>query len=122
MRNTILSILLMAALAGPALADSYPVFGSWGESPSSDKGAIDCSGKRVITFNGNLRTDSQGGVPDFRNESITTAGPTRYRVVDEFTTAQISNARTSYTLRQVDADHIEIDMQPGGVLKLRRCQ
>jgi len=68
---------------------SRQLSGVWklGESTSSDKGAIDCSGKRVITFNGNLRTDSQGGMPDFRNESITTAGPTRYRVVDEFTTA-----------------------------------
>lgn len=122
MRNTILSALLMAALAAPALADSYPVFGSWGESVNSDKGAIDCSGKRIITFNGNQRTDSQGGVPNFRNESITTAGPTRYRVVDEFTTVQINNARTSYTLRQIDADHIEIDMQPGGVLNLQRCK
>jgi hypothetical protein len=122
MRNTILPALLMAALAAPALAGSYPVFGSWGESASSDKGAINCSGKRIITFNGDQRTDSQGGVPNFRNESITTAGPTRYRVVDEFTTVQISNARTRYTLRQIDVDHIEIDMQPGGVLKLRRCK
>jgi hypothetical protein len=122
MRNTILSALLMAALAAPALAGGYPVSGTWGESASSDKGAIDCAGRRVIAFHGNQRTDNRGGVPDFRNNLITTAGAMRYRVVDEFSTGQISNGSTSYTLRQIDADHIEINMQPGGVLKLQRCK
>ena len=39
MRKTILSALLISALAAPALADSYPVTGAWGPSTSSDKGA-----------------------------------------------------------------------------------
>jgi hypothetical protein len=58
MRKTILSAMLLSALAVPALADSYPVSGRWGQSTSSAKGAIDCSDIRVITFNGNQRTDS----------------------------------------------------------------
>jgi hypothetical protein len=50
--------MLLSVLAVPALADSYPVSGRWGQSTSSAKGAIDCSDVRVITFNGNQRTDS----------------------------------------------------------------
>lgn len=119
-------ILLTAALLSictlPAFADSYPVSGKWGESASSQKGAIDCSNKRVIAFNGNQRTDSKGGVPTYRNKSVTNDGSARWRVVDEFTTGQISNARTTYTLRQVDADHLEMNLQQGGTLKLQRCK
>jgi hypothetical protein len=120
MRRTIPLAILLAVLAVPALADSYPVSGRWGQGASSEKGPIDCSGKRVIAFNGNQRTDSKGGVPAYRNKSVTAAG-SNYRVVDVFTTGQINNARSSYTLRQVDADHIEMSGQ-GGTLKLQRCK
>jgi hypothetical protein len=122
MRKTILSAMLISALAAPALADSYPVTGAWSPSTSSDKGAIDCAGKRVITFNGNQRQDSNGGVPAYRNKSVTPAGPSNYRIVDQFSTGQINNASVNYTLRQVDADHIEMNMQSGGSLKLQRCE
>ena len=100
----------------------YPVSGHWGQSSSSANGAIDCAGKRVIAFNGNQRTDSKGGVPAYRNKSVTAESPSSYRVVDEFTTGQISNGSVSYTLRQVDADHIEMQQQQGGTLKLQRCK
>jgi len=120
MRKTILSAMLLSALAAPVLADSYPVSGSWGQTTSSDKGAIDCSGKRVITFNGDQRQDSNGGVPTYRNRSVTAEGSS-YRVVDEFTTGQINNAQSKYTLRQVDADHIEMQQQ-GGTITLQRCE
>jgi len=122
MRKTILTAMLISALAAPALADSYPVSGAWGQSTSSAKGAIVCAGKRVITFNGNQRTDSKGGVPAYRNKSVTPAGPSSYRIVDQFSTGQINNASVNYTLRQVDADHIEMNMQSGGSLKLQRCE
>jgi len=122
MRKTILSAMLISAFATPALADSYPVSGAWGQSTSSAKGAIVCAGKRVITFNGNQRTDSKGGVPAYRNKSVTPAGPSRYRIVDLFTTGQIRNGSVSYTLRLVDDDHIEMAMQSGGTLKLQRCE
>ena len=122
MRKAILSAMLLAALAAPALADTYPVSGGWGQSTSSTKGAIDCSGKRVINFQGDQRTDSKGGVPAYRNKSVTPVGASRYRIVDVFTTGQIRNGSVIYTLRQVDDDHIEMIMQSGGTLKLQRCQ
>jgi hypothetical protein len=113
---------LLAALAGPALAASYPVSGQWGQSAGDAKGAINCAGKRVINFNGSQRTDSGGGVPAYRNRSVTADGPSQYRVVDEFTNGMISDGHTSYTLRQVDADHIEMRLQRGGTVKLQRCK
>ena len=120
MRKTILSAMLLGALAAPALADNYPVSGAWGQSTSSTKGAIDCAGLRVIAFKGNQRTDSKGGVPAYRNKSVTPAG-SGYRIVDVFTNGQINNAQTSYTLRLIDADHIEMSGQ-SGTLKLQRCE
>lgn len=120
MRKTILPAMLLCALAMPALADSYPVSGAWGQSASSEKGAIDCAGKRVITFNGNQRTDSNGGVPAYRNKSVTAVG-SDYRVVDVFSNGQVNNAQVVFTLRKVDADHIEMTMQ-SGTLKLQRCE
>jgi hypothetical protein len=122
MRKTILSAIALAALAAPAFADGYPVSGRWGQSASAEKGPIDCGKLRVIGFNDGTRTDSKGGVPAYRNKSVTPDGPMRYRVVDEFTTGQIANAHVNYTLRQVDADHLELNMQPGGMLKLQRCK
>ena len=113
--------MLFGALAAPALADSYPVSGAWGQSTSSAKGAIDCAGIRVITFNGNQRTDSNGGVPAYRNKSVTPEGSSGYRIVDQFSTGQINSGSVNYTLRQVDADHIEMNGQ-SGTLKLQRCQ
>ena len=71
MRMTIVSALLLSALAAPAQAQVYPVVGKWGQSSGAEKGAIDCVGKRVIEFNGDQRTDSNGGVPAYRNQSVT---------------------------------------------------
>jgi hypothetical protein len=121
MTRVLLAALAIAVLAVPALADSYPVSGRFGPG-SSSKGSIDCSGKRVIAFNGNQRTDSNGGVPAYRNKSVTADGASRWRVEDIFTTGQISNAHTTYTLQQVDNDHIVMDLQAGGTLKLQRCK
>jgi hypothetical protein len=121
MRKIILSALFAAALTAPALAASYPVSGKWGESTNSAPGAIDCSDKRTVSFNGDQRIDSNGGVPAYRNDSVTANGPSRYRIVDTFANAQVSNARTEYTLQKVDADHIVLQMQ-SGTLTLQRCQ
>jgi hypothetical protein len=122
MHKSILPAVILLALAAPALAATYPVSGKWGASTSSEKGPIDCSKLRVIDFKGDQRTDSKGGVPAYRNKSVTPEGASSYRVVDEFTTGQISNARMNFTLSQRDADHIEMNMQPGGLLKLQRCK
>jgi hypothetical protein len=114
--------LTFCVFAAPALAQSYPVSGPWGQSTSTSKGAIDCTGKRIISFNGNQRTDSKGGVPGYRIKSMTEAGPSSYRIIDEFSTGQISYGYQYYTLRQIDDDHIVLQMQPGGTLKLQRCK
>ena len=119
--RAITAALFFSLLALPALAQTYPVQGRWGQSTNSEKGAINCVGKRVIDFIGNQRTDSNGGVPSYRNRSVTAEGPSSYRIVDEFTTGQISAGQTSYILRKVDPDHIELVME-GGALKLQRCR
>jgi hypothetical protein len=115
-------LLMLCALTAPARADIYPVSGQWGQSSSRAPGAIDCAGKRVIGFSGNQRTDSHGGVPAYRNYSVTAAGPSQYRVIDRFSNAQTSSGSTSYTLRKIDDDHIELKMQGGSTLKLQRCK
>jgi hypothetical protein len=124
MRKTILTAILTAALATPAFAQSssYPISGKWGQSSGDSKGAIDCAGKRVMSFEGNQRTDTGGGVPAYRNRSVTTDGSSQYRVVDEFTNGMISDGHTSYKLRKLDNDHVEMQMQSGGTLKLQRCK
>lgn len=122
MFRTSLVALTLTALAAPAFAATYPVSGKWGESAQSEKGPIDCAGKRVIDFKGDTRTDSNGGVPGYRNRSITPDGSARWRIVDEFTTGQISNGTVTYLLLRVDPDRIALEMQKGGTLKLQRCK
>lgn len=122
MRNTILIAAVSTMLAAPAFAADYPVSGRWGQSSSSANGPVDCGKLRVIEFNGDTRTDSNGGVPAYRLKSISAEGASAFRIVDEFTTGQIRNGSVRYTLRKHDADHIEMNMQPGGALKLARCK
>ena len=95
MRKVILYGLLVVALATPALADNYPASGRWGQSSGDTQGAIDCSGKRVIAFNGSTRTDTGGGVPAYQNRSVTPSGPTQYRIVDIFSTGQVRAGHVS---------------------------
>lgn len=120
MRTTIAFLLFLGAVIA-AQAQAYPVQGRWGQTASSEKGAIECANKRVIEFIGNQRTDSNGGVPAFRNQSVVPEGPSSYRIVDEFTTGQISAGHTTYVLRKVDPDHIELVMEAGAV-KFQRCK
>lgn len=122
MRPVILSTLLLSLIAMPVQAQVYPVEGKWGQSSSSEKGAIDCTGsKRVIEFSGDQRTDSNSGVPSYRNQSVRSVGSSNYRIVDEFSTGQVSAGHTSYDLRKVDADHIEVN-QDGATTRLQRCR
>jgi hypothetical protein len=121
MKTPALFLTALICAAAPAMAATYPVSGKWGQSASSAKGAIECHGRRVITFNGDQRTDTTGGVRAFRNRSVTPDGPSQYRIVDEFSDGLINDAHTSYTLRQVDADHIVLQSQDGTVT-LQRCK
>jgi hypothetical protein len=114
--------LLVTALAAPVLAQTYPVSGRWGESNSSEKGPIDCTGnRRVIGFFGNQRTDSNGGVPEYRNKSVQSVSQSDYRIVDEFSNAQVSAGHTEYMLRKIDSDRIVMN-QSDTVLNLQRCK
>lgn len=122
-RTTSLIVAIAVTLfAVPAQAGNYPIDGRWGVTASMQKGAVDCSRLRVIAFNGNQRTDSGGGVPTFRNRSIRQNGSREFRIVDEFTTGQISNAQARYTLKILEPDRVEINQRPGGLLKLRKCK
>jgi len=125
MKTSVLIVALAcsaAALATPANAGTYPVSGKWGESASSEKGPIDCGKLRVIAFNGDQRTDSKGGVPAYRNRTVQPSGAGQFRVVDEFTTGQIGNAHVTYMLRFVNADTLEMKLEKGGTLRLRKCK
>lgn len=122
MRIAILSVLVLTAVATSAQAQSYPVSGKWGESTSSEKGPIDCTdNRRVIDFMGNQRTDSNGGVPEYRNKSVQSVGQSDYRIVDEFSNAQVSAGQSEYTLRKIDSDRIVMN-QSGTALNLQRCK
>ena len=119
----ILTAFMFVCLASaPALAQSYPVSGRWGVGSGGGDGPIDCSNKRVIEFNGSQRSDSNGSVPGYRIKSITANGQGEWRIVDQFTTGQIRNGTIGYTLRRGNANHLELDMQRGGSLKLQRCK
>ncbi|MFA6267160.1 MAG: hypothetical protein WC670_15765 [Pseudolabrys sp.] len=113
---------LILTITAPAFADNYPVSGRWGVTASTEKGPIDCAKLRIITFNGNQRTDTGSGVPTYRNRSVRPDGTSAWRVVDEFTTGQISNGHTNYTLKLIDPDRAEMNLQPGGLIKLRQCK
>ena len=114
-----LALAFAISLCTASLADTYPVQGRWGAGQPS-KQPVDCRNLRVIAFNGDQRTDSRGGVPAYRNVSVTPASGGA-RVVDEFNTGQV-RARATFTLRQVDPNNVEMNQQPGGLLKLQRCK
>ena len=44
--------------------------------------------------------------PAYRIKLISAEGWFAHRIVDEFTTGQVRNGTAKYTLRQVDADHM----------------
>ena len=117
-----LLVIALIALSTPALAGSYPVNGRFGVVSGFTDKPVDCAGKRVIAFNGNQRTDSKGGVPAYRNRTVTAAGAATWRVTDIITTGQIANANANYTLHARDGDHLEMNQLPGGLLKLQKCK
>jgi len=120
MKTFALVALITALLAETAAADSYPVAGRWGQDTSNDKAPINCTGKRVIDFQGDRRFDSDGGVPDYRAVRVERLGQTEFNVTEEFRTGQI-NGRNKIHLRRPDIDHVELGMR-GSTLKLRPCK
>jgi hypothetical protein len=61
-------------------------------------------------------------VPAYRNKSVTQTGSSTYRIVDEFSNAQVSAGQSAYTLREIDADRIAMDNIDGSTLRLQRCE
>ena len=94
MKISIAMMLAAALLATPALASSYPVNGSYGQSTETKPGPIDCTGLRVIRFAGEQRFDSGGGVPAYRIFDVVRSGTADYRITEDFATGQISAQHT----------------------------
>ena len=120
--KTIPGLLLTLAFAAPAAAANYPISGAYGESKATGKDRVDCRKVRVIDFRGNQRTDTGGGVPAYRNVSVTRQGDKAFKVVDEFSNGQITGGKVAYTLRQMPEDRIELALDRGGTIKLQRCK
>ena len=66
-----LAALLATALVTPAMAGSYPLSGRWGVSASAQKGPIDCSGLRVISFNIYIISDRKKSAQKRRHICVT---------------------------------------------------
>jgi hypothetical protein len=117
-----IAALVLAALitCDTAVAAGYPVSGIWTYDYSPEEGPAKQCGNRRMEFFGDQRVDTAGGVPRYRNFSVTKAGTARFQIVDEFATGQI-NARLEYVLRLIDADHLEIKLASGATILLRRC-
>jgi hypothetical protein len=111
----------LGLLSAPAFAASYPISGKWTyDNPSAEKAAARC-GARYMEFRGAQRFDTEGGVSEYRNVAVS-GSPPSWRVVDEFFNVQI-RGRVTYTLRLIDADHIELRVgEAGKRIMLRRCR
>jgi hypothetical protein len=114
------AIVALPVIAGFAVAGSYPVSGKWTYDNAGAEGPAPECGSRYMEFAGERRFDTGGGVPDYRNLSVTRNGA-EYRLIDEFNTGQI-RARLDYTMRILDGDHIELRLPQGKTVALRRCQ
>jgi hypothetical protein len=114
-------VALAQTWAQSAPAASYPVSGRWTYDHAMESGPAKNCGARKMEFQGERRLDSVGGVPEYRNLTVSQTSPSSYQVVDEFFTVQI-RGRMEFTLRIVDPDHIEIHLvRAGKTFTLRRC-
>src|SRR6187200_1712323 len=108
-----LTAALLAGIVSAAQADTYPVSGTWTYDNASEKGPAKTCGQKVMRFQGNIRRDTGTSVPEYKNISIDKRGATTWYVVDDFYTLQI-RGRMIYTLRLLDDDHIQLDLEKGG--------
>jgi hypothetical protein len=114
-------IALAQTCVQAATAAAYPVSGRWTYDHATESGPAKNCGARKMEFQGERRLDSVGGVPEYRNLTVSQTSPSSYQVVDEFFTVQI-RGRMEFTLRIVDPDHIEIHLvRAGKTFTLRRC-
>jgi hypothetical protein len=110
-----------AVLVVPSTAAEYPVSGRWSYQPQTENGPS-CPGP-TMEFSGGRRLDSGGSsAPDYRNLSVDQIDRSVYKVVDTMFTGPVQG-QVSYTLRVLDDDHIEMDLQPSRrVVTLERCK
>lgn len=114
------AVIALASIT-PAIAAGYPVGGIWTYDYSPAKGPAAICNEPQMSFAGERRFDGGSGAPDYRNISVTTDGPGRYKVVDQVYNGQV-RGHVDYTLRIIDADHIELAFSLGGETLLRRCR
>jgi hypothetical protein len=116
----IAALIAGAALIAPAFADSYPVSGRWTFNDASGEGPTPACTGRIMTFSGNMRYDTGGGIHEYKNKTAGQVGDRLYQIVDTFYNGQTWGF-ANYQLRLPDSDHIEIDSAKDGSAKLRRC-
>jgi hypothetical protein len=120
-RIGLLAVLCFAGGMSAAVAATYPVMGKW----AYDRGVEPeeaCRKGPTMEFRGERRFDTGGGVPDYRNRTISPIDRTSYRIVDQFFNGQ-TRGNVIYTLRMVDDDHVELYLSPSGkTIKLLRCR
>ena len=116
-----LVVATLGLVASSFAGTGYPVSGKWTYDGAAEPGpAKSCNGPRYMTFDGNMRHDTGGSVPELKNKTAVQTGAGLYRVVDTFYNGQ-TWGNVNYTLRLPDPDHIEIAYVTGGIFKLRRC-
>lgn len=113
--------LAAIGVAAPAVAASYPVTGLWTYDYSPAQGPAAVCNEPQMSFDGERRFDSGSGEPDYRNISVTTDGPGRYKVVDQVYNGQV-RGHVDYTLSIIDDSHIALSFALGGETLLRRCE
>jgi hypothetical protein len=115
-----LAALAVVLAAGAAYADVFPVSGKFTYDNAEEPGPAAHCGSRTMRFEGDRRFDTVGGASDLHNVSVVQSGLQSYQVVDEFFNAMI-RGRVYYTLSVLDPDHIQIKLDAGGTILLRRC-
>jgi hypothetical protein len=115
-------VALAQTIAGSAAGETYPVSGRWTYQNFSGAGPSDACREPIMEFRGDYRSDTSGGVADFRNVSLTQTGTSSFELRDLFLTAPNVRGHVTYTLRLIDEDHIEIYIPMAGkTARLRRC-
>jgi len=118
----LISVIVLAGGALPARSDSYPVSGRWTYRNVADKGPAETCDSPTMEFRGDRRFDTSGGVPDFRNVTVDQIDASLFAVNDLFLTWPNVRGNVYYSLRQIDDDHIEINIpRAGKTFVLRRC-
>jgi hypothetical protein len=103
-----------------AFAATYPVTGKWAYDRGGEPEEA-CRKGPTMEFRGERRFDTGGGVPEYRNQTISRIDSASYRIVDQFFNGQ-TRGKVNYALKIIDDDHLELYLSPSGkTIKLLRC-